>query len=391
MIQSRLTVRTETSSAAAVSSTLSPPKKRHFHPCRTWLDVAKLEEGTVEIEDVGSQFLNDQVVLFELDRPLPAAAFLARSQPGVIHENLAHRAARRAKEVGAAFGRSPCLIDELEERLVNEPCRVECAGVALTPQMRARHPAQLPVDEREEAVHQVLAARFIPQQGRDRVARGGVVAHDGLAPDPGVGTESDRLAHGWVDGNSANQGDIPMSGRFRLTKSLTLTIASVLFLTGLEPPALSADGTVPDVSGDWTWSELVILTAPGDVVAALFSVQVEAPVMHVTCQTGGDLTLQQNGSSFSGSASQAWSCVTHGGQPAATAPFPPAFDVTGSIVGQSVQFTADLGQGFTCSYVGSLRANGGVAIAINSTGGCDVPAPFHPTLDKSVYFDAIRQ
>ena len=182
-----------------------------------------------------------------------------------------------------------------------------------------------------------------------------------------------------------------MSGRFRLTKSLTLTIAAVLFLTGLERPALSADGPVPDVSGDWTWNELVILTAPGDVVAALFGVQVEAPVMHVTCQAGGDLTLQQNGISFTGSASQGWSCVTQGGQPAATAPFPPAFDVTGSIVGQSVRFTADLGQGFSCSYIGSLRVDSGVATEINSTGGCDVPAPFHPNMDKSVYFNATRQ
>ena len=182
-----------------------------------------------------------------------------------------------------------------------------------------------------------------------------------------------------------------MSERFRLTKPLTLTIASILFLTGLEPPALSADATVPDVSGSWTWSELVILTAPGDVVAALFGVQVEAPVMHLTCQAGGDLTLQQNGTSFSGSASQGWSCVTHGGQIATTAPFPPAFDVAGSIVGRSVRFTGDVGQGFTCSYVGSLRVESDVATEINSTGGCDVPAPFHPNMDKSVYFNATRQ
>ena len=181
-----------------------------------------------------------------------------------------------------------------------------------------------------------------------------------------------------------------MSGQRRLAKLLTL-IASVLFLTGLEPPALSAEGTVPDVSGNWTWSELVLLTGPGGVVAGLFGVQVEAPVMHVTCQAGGDLTLQQIGASFSGSASQGWSCVTHGGQNATVAPFPPGFDVAGSILGQSIRFTADVGQGITCSYLGALGVDDGVATAINTTGGCDVPAPFHPNMDKSVYFNATRQ
>lgn len=182
-----------------------------------------------------------------------------------------------------------------------------------------------------------------------------------------------------------------MSGQRRLTKSLTLIIASILFLTGLEPPVLSAEATVPDVSGNWTWSELAIFTGPGGVVAGLFGVQVEGPVMHVTCQTGGDLSLQQSGASFSGSASQGWSCVTHGGQNATSAPFPPGFDVTGSIVGRSIRFTADVGQGFTCSYLGSLSVDGGVASAINTTGGCDVPAPFHPNMDKSVYFNADRK
>ena len=184
-----------------------------------------------------------------------------------------------------------------------------------------------------------------------------------------------------------------MPGRARQPKSLSQTIAAALFFTttSLNPSVLSTEERVPDVSGDWTWEEAVIFIAPGYIVAAFFGVQVEGPIMHLRCQTGGGLTIQQNGASFSGSADQQWACVTRGGQPTPTAPFPPAFDVSGSITGHAVHFSADIGQGFSCSYAGSLSVVNGVATSINATGGCDVPLPVHPNMDKSVSFDATRQ
>ena len=113
--------------------------------------------------------------------------------------------------------------------------------------------------------------------------------------------------------------------------------------------------------------------------------------MHVNCDTWGGLTLLQNGDSFTGTADQQWACVTNGGQVAATAPFPPVFDVSGSIEGRAVHFIADVGQGLTCAYAGALTVANGTAISLNATGGCDVPLPFHPNMDKSVSFDATRQ
>ena len=184
-----------------------------------------------------------------------------------------------------------------------------------------------------------------------------------------------------------------MPNRVRLTRSLTLTVACALFMlnTGLRPSVISAQGSVADVSGTWTWNEYVIFTGPGPAITAFFQVQLEGPVMHVRCDTWGGLTIQQNGPSFTGFADQQWACVTQGGQTAQSAPFPPGFSVSGEITGRGVHFVADVGQGFSCSYDGSLRVAGGVATSLNATGGCDVPMPFHPNMDRSISFDATRQ
>jgi hypothetical protein len=179
------------------------------------------------------------------------------------------------------------------------------------------------------------------------------------------------------------------SRRFR-PDSATAAAAVLLTTTWLAGVTLAQGPPAPDVSGQWSWTESIILTVPGDVAAGQFGVQVEGPVMHFRCQTWGDLTIQQNGTSFSGSATQQWSCVSSGGQSATSAPFPPGFGITGSIAGRGVGFVADVGQGFTCSYSGSLGVTGSVATSINATGGCDVPLPFHPNMDKSVSFDATR-
>ena len=172
---------------------------------------------------------------------------------------------------------------------------------------------------------------------------------------------------------------------------ITIFAAVALLTMTLQGGAMAQGQAAADLAGQWSWAESVIIVGPGPIVAGIFTVQVEGPVMHVRCQTGGSLAIQQSGSSFTGSADQQWSCVTAGGQNALSAPFPPTFDVAGSIHGRSVHFAADVGQGFTCSYAGSLGVTSGVADSINATGGCDVPLPFHPNMDKSVSFDATRQ
>jgi hypothetical protein len=173
-------------------------------------------------------------------------------------------------------------------------------------------------------------------------------------------------------------------------RSLRLVLTLVL-VAGALPGSVRAGRAAPDISGAWTWNELVIVTAPGSVIAGLFGIQIEGPIMHMTCQSGGGLTIQQSGESFTGSADQQWSCISSGGQSAAQGPFPPTFGISGEIAGRSLHFTADVGQGVSCSYRGDVRVSNDTASSFHTTGGCDVPLPFHPNMNKSVYFDATRQ
>jgi hypothetical protein len=178
----------------------------------------------------------------------------------------------------------------------------------------------------------------------------------------------------------------------RVLLALAMAVALLPATGSLTSTAVAAGQTVPDISGEWTWRESSIMTLPDDLAAAFFGVVPEGRVMHLTCEAWGELTVQQNGLVFSGSLTQQASCVTGGGQPTPTTPFPGSFDITGSISGRSVHFTTgDLGPGVVCSYAGSVSVADGVATSFNTTGGCDIPFPFHPSMSRSVSFDATRQ
>ena len=175
---------------------------------------------------------------------------------------------------------------------------------------------------------------------------------------------------------------------------LTLFAAAMMLLSissAAELPAATVGPATPNISGDWSWDDHLILVAPDYAVMAFFGVtESEGPVMHVTCHTWGTMHLNQNGASFSGNSDQDGACTTQGGQSATTTPFPPSFDIDGSISGHSVHMNQDVGDGIICSYRGSLTVANGVATKLNATGGCDVPLPFHPSMNRDVIFDATR-
>ena len=178
----------------------------------------------------------------------------------------------------------------------------------------------------------------------------------------------------------------------RILQALAIAAALLPATGSLTTTAVAAAQTVPDISGEWTWRESTMVTVPGDIAAAFWGVVPEGRVMHLTCEAWGSLTVQQSGAVFSGSATQQATCVTGGGQQTPTTPFPASFDINGSISGHSLRFTTgDLGPGVVCSYVGSVSVANGVATSLNTTGGCDDPFPFHPSVTKSVSFDATRQ
>jgi hypothetical protein len=147
----------------------------------------------------------------------------------------------------------------------------------------------------------------------------------------------------------------------------------------------SAQVDSPDVDGSWAWQERAVLVLPGP--AAQFAFQIpesEGPVMRIYCESEGLLTISQSGDTFTGTATQSSSCRTQGGQAVGVVPFPPGFEFSGSISGQSIRInTADLILGISCDYRGSLQVDGGLAITLKAAGNCDSPFPFKPNTDHN--------
>ena len=82
-----------------------------------------------------------------------AAATLAGPlSTGVVDEDLAHQPGRQRKEVRAAFQRHPIHIDETQEDLVDERCRLERVSGRFPPEMAARHPTQIVIQQWNQAV-----------------------------------------------------------------------------------------------------------------------------------------------------------------------------------------------------------------------------------------------
>ena len=141
------------------------------------------------------------------------------------------------------------------------------------------------------------------------------------------------------------------------------------------------------LSGSWDWSETTVLqlTPPA---AGLFGLAPEGPVTHVECESAGELTLTQAGSSFSGQATQSSSCTTKGSVTIDPALFPPGWTVEGELTAQALSFTVDTGI-FPCHYRGSVRVDDGEVSELTATGACEVPRELGN--DKILGFRAVRQ
>jgi hypothetical protein len=100
-------------------------------------------------------------------------------------------------------------------------------------------------------------------------------------------------------------------------------------------------------------------------------------VTHVTCHDSGVMTLAQSGATFSGSATQAGTCETRGGQVVA-APFPALVNIVdGTINGRSIHFLFGSDDFSFCPYIGTIAVlDGGLAVELRASGRCI--APGHP-------------
>lgn len=197
---------------------------------------------------------------------------------------------------------------------------------------------------------------------------------------------------------------------------VALAFAAVLLLrctgpnpVGIELPAPSlqseeaaghsslAANAVVDLSGPWIWTHLTVFVLPTEVAKAVVPAQswdlLEGPVTRITCHVSGTMSLAQNGSAFSGTATQAASCETRT-VPAFVPPpfvFQPAFTVdNGQVTGHAFQFSHVVEGEDACVNLGSARVVGGVAVGWRATGMCDIPIPDHPKVAKTTIWEATR-
>jgi hypothetical protein len=70
----------------------------------------------------------------------------------VVDEDLTHQSRRQSKEMRAAFQRHPIHIDETQEDLMDERCRLERVSGTFRPEVGARHPPQIVIQQRNQAV-----------------------------------------------------------------------------------------------------------------------------------------------------------------------------------------------------------------------------------------------
>lgn len=141
---------------------------------------------------------------------------------------------------------------------------------------------------------------------------------------------------------------------------------------------------VPDVSGEWAWSETQRFLLSADL-AALIGIVPEGTHTDVTCHNSGTMVLDQDGAAFTGVAGQEGDCVTTGGQEFEfDIPFPFIEIVEGRVSGRTVHF------GFSsplCPYRGVLQFDGGDVAGIGGGGTGQCRPPF--SLDGTPPFDQL--
>ena len=141
--------------------------------------------------------------------------------------------------------------------------------------------------------------------------------------------------------------------------------------------ALSAG--VIDISGEWVWSQELVLILPAWAAEQFFGIQPEGATTHSRCTGSGTMMLVQTGDSFSGSSqSTAGQCVTRGGQVfAGVGAGIPQPIVDGKIQGRSLAFhRLGAGGSVDCLYHAVISLTGSLATELAGGGPCVVPG--HP-------------
>jgi hypothetical protein len=163
---------------------------------------------------------------------------------------------------------------------------------------------------------------------------------------------------------------------FRTTAAITLLSAATLFAGCAESPGPSEPFPAPaaavmaaaaiDISGSWSYDETTVLIMKPD------------GQLHGTCRLpDGVLTLVQDGATFTGTLIHpTTTCTDRAGHPL-PAPWALPYQaiVSGSITGRALHITqhdAPPAAPVLCTKNGVLSLSGGVAVALQTTGRCDL-------------------
>jgi hypothetical protein len=126
-----------------------------------------------------------------------------------------------------------------------------------------------------------------------------------------------------------------------------------------------------DLTGSWTWNETVESAIPPFIVEMIGQgIIPEGEVTYLTCEASGETELVQTGDSFAGTATQAGSCFTDGGQGPFWPPsFTPMLRVTNGVIsGKDISFNFG-----TCNYTAKVVGSGDKLVG---EGACPIPLPY---------------
>lgn len=160
----------------------------------------------------------------------------------------------------------------------------------------------------------------------------------------------------------------------------------------VEAVAANAAASTADISGNWVWEHRTLFVIPTSVAAAVLPPSAQphlsGPTTKVRCHVTGTMNLSQAGPDFAGTAAQTSSCQLREG-PSFAWPFAyqPNFVVAeGRVEGRSIRFAVPP----FCQNRGSIRVASGVATAWRVSGSCDIPIPDHPSLARTISWEATR-
>ena len=164
--QSRITVSGDTPSAAAVSSTVRPPKNRISTTLALRSSIfASASSASSSRDEIAARF-GDHQRFVERHRLRAAAPLLIVLRPREVDEDAAHQARRHRQEMDAVLPVDLLRADQAQVGLVDQRGRLQAVPGALASHAAARDAMQLLVDER----HQLLEGGFVAATPREQQA-----------------------------------------------------------------------------------------------------------------------------------------------------------------------------------------------------------------------------